>query len=149
VTLPSSFIALRREAVTTMISSPFLFCSYIFSLSFSHFVLFSFNRILTKNLKIVVLGPVLASAFSSYSRTPFTTISLQNFFHIFNLFLSFSLSLFLSLFLSLSLSFSLFHIKKHPLTLLERRMYGHLILYCCIAHRSAASFGTRDVVCAV
>jgi hypothetical protein len=24
---------------------------------------------------------------------------------------------------------------QHPLTLLERRMYGHLILYCCIAYR--------------
>ena len=36
---------------------------------------------------------------------------------------------------------------QHPLTLLERRMYGHLILYCCIAHRSAASFGTRDLGC--
>ena len=25
---------------------------------------------------------------------------------------------------------------QHPLTLLERRMYGHLILYCCSAHPS-------------
>ena len=25
---------------------------------------------------------------------------------------------------------------QHPLTLLERRMYGHLILYCCSAHQS-------------
>ncbi len=47
VTLPSSFIALRREAIKTMIFSPFLFCSYIYSLSFSLFVLFSFNKILT------------------------------------------------------------------------------------------------------
>ena len=39
--------------------------------------------------------------------------------------------------------------RGHALTLLERRMYGHLILYCCIAHRSVVSFGTRDVVCAV
>jgi len=71
VTLPSSFIALRREAITTMIFFPFLSWSYIYSLSFSLFVLFSFKKILTKNLKIqqntnkkfkiVVLGPTHGS----------------------------------------------------------------------------------------
>jgi hypothetical protein len=31
-----------------MIFVPFLFCSYIYSLSFSRFVLFAFNKISTK-----------------------------------------------------------------------------------------------------
>ncbi len=57
MTLLSSFIALRRDAITTMIFFPILFCSCIYSLSFSLFVLFSFNKLLTKNLKTVVLGP--------------------------------------------------------------------------------------------
>jgi hypothetical protein len=77
VTLPSSFIALRREAITTMIFVPFLFCSYIYSLSFSRFVLFAFNKISTKTKTKIFKNSgtgtdkwVLASASSSCSHPP-------------------------------------------------------------------------------
>ena len=96
MTLPSSFIALRQEAITTMIFT------FFFPLSFSLFILLYFYQQNTnKNQKIVIPGPANGfwpHAFSSWSHTP-SPISIKTFF-------IFSISLSLSL--SLSLSFSLY-----------------------------------------
>ncbi len=69
MTLLNSFIALRRETITTMMFSFFFPC---FPLSFSLFVL-AFNKILTQNLKIVIPGPTdgfWPHAFSLLSHPP-------------------------------------------------------------------------------
>ena len=77
VTLPSSFIALRREAITTMIFVPFLFCSYIYSLSFSRSFYLHSTKYLQKQKQKFYKNSgtgtyiwVLASASSSCSHPP-------------------------------------------------------------------------------